>query len=434
MFPRLLALLLWGIAATVSAAPDIQHWTTANGARVYFIPAQELPMVDVRVVFDAGAARDGDQPGLAQLSNTLLPEGAGDLDADDIAERFDNTGAQFGTQAERDMAMVSLRSLTEPEVLRPALETMALVLAKPTMPAEAFQRVRKRMEAALQRQLQSPSSLASRAFYSRLYGDYPYGHLPLGTKEGLASLERDDALAFHQRYYVGKNAVVAIVGALDRSRAEQLAEQVIGDLPAGKPAPPLSPVPAIKKESEEVIAYPSTQTTVLLGTIGMRRGDPDYFPLYVGNHILGGSGLVSRISVELREKRGLTYSAYSYFSPMRRQGPYIMALQTRNEQAEEALQVLRKTLQDFISAGPTEEELQSAKQNITGGFPLRIDSNGEKVQYLAMIGFYGLPLDYLETFTSQVEAVTAAQIQEAFQNRVDLEKTVTIMVGGAAER
>jgi zinc protease len=387
----------------------------------------------VRVVFDAGAARDGDKPGLALLSNALLPQGAGDLNANAIAERFDSLGAQFDTEAARDMAMVSLRSLTKPEVLQPALETMALVLAKPTIPTKAFERVRKQMKSALQSQLQSPSSLASRAFYRRLYGDHPYAHLPLGTQEGLAALTRDDALAFHQRYYVSNNAVVAIVGALDRVQAEQVAEQVIGDLPAGKPAPALPPAPKIKEANAEVIAYPSTQTTVILGTLGVRRGDLDYFPLYVGNHILGGSGLVSRISVELREKRGLTYSAYSYFSPMRRYGPYVLALQTRNEQAEEALKVLRKTLKEFIAMGPSKEELHLAKQNITGSFPLQIDSNGEKVQYLAMIGFYGLPLDYLERFTSQVEAVTVAQIREAFQKRVNLDQMVTVMVGGAVE-
>ncbi|ADJ28601.1 M16 family metallopeptidase [Nitrosococcus watsonii] len=433
MFRSLAILLLWSIAAISLAAPDIQHWTMVNGARVYFIQAKELPMVDVRVVFDAGAARDGNQPGLAQLSSALLPEGAGELDADAIAERFDNLGAQFGTQAERDMAVVSLRSLTESKILQSALETMALVLRQPTMPVAAFERVRKRMETALQRQLQSPSSLASRAFYRRLYGDSPYGHLPLGTQEGLASLTRKDVLAFHRRYYVASNAVVAIVGALERSQAEQVAEQVIGDLPIGKPAPALPPVLNISKPGVEAIRYPSSQTTIISGTIGVRRGASDYFPLYVGNHVLGGSGLVSQISVELREKRGLTYSANSYFSPMRRRGPYVMALQTRNEQAEEALKVLRETLRDFIAEGPSEEELRLAKQNITGGFPLRIDSNGEKVQYLAMIGFYQLPLDYLETFISQVEAVTVAQIREAFQKRIDLDKMVTVMVGGATK-
>src|SRR5699024_7667124 len=185
------------------------------------------------------------------------------LSADAIAERFDSLGAQFGAEAARDMAVVSLRSLTEPEILRPALETMALVLTEPTMPEKAFERVRKQMKSALQRQMQSPSSLASRAFYHLLYGDYPYAHLPLGTSEGLAHLTRDDALAFHQRYYVGNNAIVAIVGALDRDQAEWVAKQVIGGLPAGEPAPTLPPVPEIKKAEEKNIAYASTQTTII---------------------------------------------------------------------------------------------------------------------------------------------------------------------------
>ncbi len=433
MSRSLLAVFLWVITVPAWAAPDIQHWTTSNGARVYFIEAPEIPMVDVQVVFNAGAARDSGKPGLAQLSNALLPEGAGHLNADAIAERFESLGAQFNVDAARDMAVVSLRSLTEPDVLQPALETMALVLAEPTMPGEAVERVRKQMESALQRQLQSPSSLASRAFYRHLYGDYPYGHLPLGTQESLPRLTRDDALAFHQRYYVGSNAVVAIVGALDQTQAKQLAEKVMGGLPAGEPAPALPPISKVHKLGTEVIAYPSTQTTVLMGTLGVYRGAPDYFPLYVGNHILGGNGLVSRLSVELREKRGLTYNAYSYFIPMGRRGPYVLGLQTRNEQAEEALKVLRKTLKDFIAAGPSEEELRFAKQNITGSFPLQIDSNAEKAQYLAMIGFYQLPLDYLETFTAHVKAVTLGQIRRAFQQRINLDKMVTIRVGGVAK-
>eukprot|EP00487_Bulimina_marginata_P002359 TRINITY_DN15484_c0_g1_i1.p1 TRINITY_DN15484_c0_g1~~TRINITY_DN15484_c0_g1_i1.p1 ORF type:complete len:134 (+),score=34.08 TRINITY_DN15484_c0_g1_i1:194-595(+) len=133
-----------------------------------------------------------------------------------------------------------------------------------------------------------------------------------------------------------------------------------------------------------------------MGQPGINRADPDYFALYVGNHILGGSGLVSKLSDEIREKRGLSYSVYSYFRPMRQWGPYQFGLQTRNDQAEEALDVLKNTLKTFIADGPSEDELIAAKQNITGGFALRVDSNSKIADYLAMIGFYGLPLDYLE--------------------------------------
>jgi zinc protease len=167
-----------------------------------------------------------------------------------------------------------------------------------------------------------------------------------------------------------------------------------------------------------------------MGGPGMSRRDPDYFSLYVGNHILGGGGLVSRLNEEIREKRGLSYSVYSYFSPMRRKGPYVLGLQTRNDQVGQALEIARETVKRFIKEGPTAEELEAAKKNITGGFPLRIDSNAEIVEYIAMIGFYGLPLDYLDTFSANVEAVTREQIRDAFRRRVVPDRMVTVVVGG----
>jgi zinc protease len=162
----------------------------------------------------------------------------------------------------------------------------------------------------------------------------------------------------------------------------------------------------------------------------MARGDEDYFDLYVGNHILGGNGLVSRLSQEVRENRGLSYSTYSYFLPMRKQGPFILGLQTKNETAQEALKVLKDELRKFVNQGPTAEELEASKKNITGGFPLRISSNSKIAGYIAMIGFYGLPLDYLDQFNAKIEAVTLDSIKTAFQRRVNPDKMATVLVGG----
>ena len=166
-----------------------------------------------------------------------------------------------------------------------------------------------------------------------------------------------------------------------------------------------------------------------MGQPGMQRGDPDYFVLYVGNHILGGSGLVSQLSEEVREKRGLSYSVYSYFSPMRRNGPFLVGAQTQNSKVQQAIDVMRATLRNYIDQGPTQDELDAAKQNITGGFPLRISSNSRIVEYLAMMGFYRLPLDYLDRFVERVNAVTREQIHEAFQRRLNLDRFVTVVVG-----
>ena len=271
--------------------------------------------------------------------------------------------------------------------------------------------------------------MGKKAFYRNLFGEHPYAGDPLGDKASVESLTRDDLLDFYRRYYVARNLVVAMVGAVDRSQAVRIAERLTAGLAEGEAAPAVPPVPGLTAGQLKRLDFPSSQSHLFAGQPGMRRGDPDYFTLYVGNHVLGGNGLVSQLSQEVREKRGLSYSVYSYFLPMQQDGPFMMGLQTKNSQVDDARQVLMDTLRRFREQGPTAEELQAAKQNITGGFPLRIASNSKIVQYLAMIGFYNLPLDYLDVFNDKIEAVTAEQIRDAFRRRLDPERFVTVVVG-----
>lgn len=425
-----IALSVGFFSSNVSANPDIQHWTTKNGARVYFVPAPELPIVDMRIIFNAGAARDGAEPGLSLLTNGLMAEGAGGLSADQLAEQFESIGAQFENSAQRDMAVLGLRTLSDKKVFDAAVKTLTTILTQPDFPKAAFERERSRLLTTLQRHKQSPGTLADEAFYKAVYDGHPYSNQPTGTEEGINDLTTEKLKAFYKKYYVGSNAVLAIVGDLARADAETLAETLMGKLPKGQPAADLPQVEPLTKGSEIRIDHPSAQTHILVGQPGMKRGDPDYFALYVGNHMLGGSGLVSRLAEEIREKRGLAYSTYSYFMPMRENGPYTVGLQTKNESAQEALDVLRQTLGKFIAKGPTAEELDASKKNITGGFPLRISSNKKIIDYIGMIGFYQLPLNYLDTFNAHVEAVTLDDIKKAFQKRIHLDKMVTVMVGG----
>jgi zinc protease len=420
-----------GLSLPAAATPDIATWQTEAGAEVLYAHAPDLPMVDVRIVFDAGSARDGDRPGLATLTANMLTEGAGGLDADTIAERIEAVGAELGAGADRDMASASLRSLTQPDTLRTALDILTRVLAAPDFPPADLERVRANTLVGLRQQEQDPGSVASRAFYRAVYDDHPYAGDPSGTLESIADITRDELVAFHRRYYTAPNATVAIVGAVDRAQAEVLAELLTAGLPKGEPPAPLPPVADLGAGALQRIEFPSSQTHLYMGQPGMRRGDPDYFPLYVGNHILGGSGLVSILMDEVRERRGLSYSAYSYFAPMAERGPMIMGLQTKNDQADAARTVMRETLERFVEQGPTQAELEAAVKNITGGFPLRIASNSKIVQYLALIGFYDLPLDYLDRFAERVSAVTAEQIRDAYRRRVHPDRLAVVMVGGA---
>jgi zinc protease len=425
-----LLLLSLSVVPAVHAMPDIQHWVTDNGVRVYFVPAPELPMIDVTVTFAAGSVRDADHPGLANMTNTLLDMGAAGLTADEMAMRIESLGAELSTAVAREMAMVSLRSLSDKAHLDPALAILADVIARPNFDAKDFERERQRKLVGIRRSEQSPSAVAGYRFFYSVFGEHPYAHRVSGTEDAVKALKLDWVKTFYKHYYVAHNAVVSIVGDLDRKAAEALVQQITGALPKGSRAAALPPVKPLEAANEQRIAHPSTQTHVRMGAPGMRRGDPDYFPLYVGNHVLGGGGLVSRLHEEVREQRGLSYSVNSYFSPMEQNGPYLLSLQTRNDQVDEALAVMRKTLQDFVDKGPTEKELVASKKNITGGFPLRISSNSGIISHLNVIGFYDLPLDYLDTFNDKVMAVTQQQIVDAYQRRVSPETMVTVIVGG----
>jgi zinc protease len=422
----LATLLSWGVA---EATPKVHAWQTANGAQVLFVAAPGLPMVDIRVVFDAGSARDGDHSGLASLTNTMLAQGAGDWSADQIAERVESVGAKLGNGSARDMAWLSLRTLTRPPAMETAIQTLAGILAQPSFRATDFERVRQNRLVALRQDEQDPGTVGSKAIYRAIFGRHPYAADPGGTLESLNAIKREELGSFHRRFYVAHNAVVAIVGDLDLDQAHALAEEITGGLAAGEHAAPVPAVPDLAGGVVDRLAFPSVQTHIYAGQPGISRSDPDYFPLYVGNHILGGSGLVSLLMEEIREKRGLSYSVYSQFLPMAERGPFLLGLSTKNAQAEEARKVLMATVARFRDQGPTPQELTAAVKNITGGFPLRIDSNADIVQYLAMIGFYGLPLDYLDTFTDRVSAVTADQIRDAFRRRLDPATFAVVIVG-----
>jgi zinc protease len=426
---KLLSVVVLLLVSQVAiAVPEIQQWTTTNGVRVLFSQAKEIPIVDVRVVFDAGAARDNGKPGRAAMTNGLLAEGAGNLDADTIAQRLDDVGAQMGSGSLRDMAWLSMRSLSDEKVLRETTALLSLILSSPTFPERSFERQRKSMLVGLQASKQDPASVAEKAFMKAVYGSHPYASPPEGTEDSLNNMTVDDLRQHYKKYYVANNAVIAIVGDLDRMKAEALAEVLTSKLAAGEKAPAL---PQVKDTEGKMVRvdHPSTQSHVWVGQPGMTRSDPDYYTLYVGNHTLGGSGLVSLLSEEVREKRGYAYSVYSYFSPMREAGPFQMVLQTKNEHTMKAFDVLRDTTKRYLDNGITPEQLTASKQNITGGFALRLDSNKKLAEYLTMIGFYGLPLDYLNNFNSRIEAITVEQINDAFRRRVKPENMITVIVG-----
>jgi len=430
------------LAQEQQTSGKISQWFTKNGMKVLYQQADSLPIIDFRLIFDAGAARDSQfktkdelvLAGLAKLTNGLIFEGSKELTANQIADQFADLGVQYGNGSYRDMAVVNIRTLSYAQQRDAALNLLSGILAAPTFPDEAVQREIARMIVALDYEDQTPSKKAARLFYKALYKQHPYGSPPGGTRESLQAIKQKHLIAYYQRFYVAKNVVLAMVGDLSEAQAHQYAEQIASAIASGEKAAQL---PAAQQQNKAIVVkedHPSSQTTVLMGQPVLKRGDADRYALYVGNHILGGSGFSSRLMKEVRVKRGLTYSIGSYLVPMHAQGPYQFSFTTKKSSTEEAIQLVEKNLKAFIDKGPTEEELVNAKLNITGSFPLRQISNKDIVENLAVIGFYNLPLDYLEKYNARIEAVTLDQIKATFKRRVHPDTMATIIVGPEVTR
>lgn len=438
LLKRLFFISLLFVGSTVHAALQIQTWTLDNGAKVFFVENRSIPILDISVDFDAGSRRDPvGKAGTAALTNAMLgrglhqarlPDGALEpaMTEAQLSDAFADIAAQRDSSAGADKAGAGLRTLASPAERNQAVRLLARLLAHPSFPEDFLVRDKARVIANLREALTQPEAIADRTFWETAYQGHPYGKVQ--TVESVEAIQRDDLTAFHRRHYVANRAVIAMIGAISRTEADAIARELTRRLPQDQPLPALPAVP-VSSGADQRIPHPASQSHIVMGMPAVAYGDPDWFALTVGNYILGGGGFVSRMMQEVREKRGLAYGAYSYFAPMAQQGPFQVSLQTQKEQTNEALDVVNQVLSGYLKEGPTEKEIQAAKDNLIGGFALRIDNNRKILNHIAAIAYYGLPIDYLDTWTENVAKVTAADIQRAFNRKLAMERMSTIVVG-----
>ncbi|MGV3580909.1 MAG: M16 family metallopeptidase [Methylophilus sp.] len=416
------------IAVVGHAAVDIKHWQTSQGAQVYFVENHDLPILDLGVNFPAGSARDAaEKSGLASVTRYMMSLGAAGMSEEVITNQFADIGAILGGSFDMDRASYKLRTLSSEQ--DKALDTFKKILHHPDFPQAVLEREKARIISSLKESDTQPDSIADKAFMKALYGSHPYSLDGSGEVDTIDKITSEDLRQFYQTYYTAKSAVIALIGDVTEAQAREISESISAGLPQTPAVGEISSVQPLTQPSKQEIAHPATQAHILVGQPGIHRGDPDYFPLYVGNYILGGGGFVSRLTEEVREKRGLVYSVYSYFMPMAEKGPFEIGLQTKKEQANDALKLVNETVATFVNKGVTEKELKAAKDNIIGGFPMRIDSNNKILDYLSVIGFYHLPLTYLDDFNKQIAKVTTKQINDAFKRKVKPESFATVIVG-----
>lgn len=428
VFPKLQSL-----AKLSSDVPDARHltieeWQTKAGSKVLFVAAPELPMFDIQLTFAAGSSRDASKPGIALLTNAMLNEGVTGMDVIAIAKTFESVGAVFGNGSYKDMAILTLRSLTDKSKRQIALEMFTKILAEPTFPDSSFKRIKNQILTGFEIEKKTPSHLLNNEFYAKLYGDHPYGHPKDGNVKSINAMTLADLKTFYQQAYNAKNVVIAIVGDLSKQEAIAISDQISNALPKGNVlATTIAPKPA--KAGNYHIEFNSQQTHIAMGQLGVRRNDPDFAALYLGNQILGGGTLSSRLMTELRERRGLTYGIYSDFSTMQASGFFKIGLQTRAEMTESSLVLIKKIVQDYLKTGPSEKEVADAKKEITGSFPLTNASNSNIVSQLGAIGFYDLPRDYLVNFVKQIQTLTPEQVKTAMNKHIKMDDFIVVTVG-----
>lgn len=422
-----------GLGSVSLKTPVIETLTTKTGTPTLFVAAPELPIVDIRLTFDAGSARDSELRqglyGLASLTSQLLDEGTSTQSTDDIAASFERLGAEFSASSYRDMFTVSLRTLSDPAHFNPAVDQLLSILKDAQFPQASIDRVLNNAAIGQQQRKESPGAMVGIRFYRELYGKHPYAEPTTGTEASLKKITPEDIHHFKDTYLVANNLNIAITGQLSTAQAQQLANRISQSLPAGQKAHPLPTPQPLSAAKTVAVPFNSTQSHIIIGQLGITRDNPDMYALTVGNEMLGGDGFSALLMKELREKRGLTYGAYSGFTSMRTNGPFMISYSTRGDQAVESIKVAKQTLQNFLSQPLDQQLLSETREGLLKSYPLSLSSNESILGYLGMIGFYGLSTSYLADYPKKIEAVTPQQIQAAMHKYINPSDMLTVVVG-----
>ena len=430
MKPTLLALALL-LPLSVQAATDIQRWRNRDGTQILLVERHENPIIDLEVSFKgAGSVANPDgKSQVAEFTAALLTDGTQELDEEAFNAEADNIGAQISSDSNAESASAGFRSLSKADIRDKAANLLNHSLTRPRFDEAVFRRRQTQSITGLQQQETTPDYTATRELTKLIYPNHPYGSGANITVDSLKRVNLDDIRAFHRTHYGKDNAIVAIVGDINRKQADQLVKNVLNGLPerskAAHTVPPVKQNPAQRRD----IPFAGEQAQVLLGMPLIKRHDPDYYALVAGNYILGGGGFDSRLMKVLRDRHGYTYGVYSNLEPATEAGMFTIGYSTQKKNTKDSLVQAQAVIKQFIEEGPTEEELAQAKANIIGSFPLRFDSNAKLVKYLSIIGYHNLPNDYLEAYPKAIGKLTVGQVKDAWQRRVKPEDLHIVVVG-----
>lgn len=399
-----------------------------NGLVLLVAERPTLPMVTLQLLVKAGSLQESkEKAGLAHLTAVLLTLGTTSRSALEISEAIEFMGGSLSSGASRDTASVSLTVLKRD--LEKGLELFSDVLLHPAFRDAEIERKVREIKGGIRQKLEDPGTVAREAFLAQIFGDHPYGRPVEGTEQSLDRISRQDLVEFHQRYYLSNNSILAAAGDITLEELKAVVEKHLQGW-RRKEVPSLAPSSLAPLSKRRVVKIDRgvTQAHILWGHVGIERQNPDFYPMVVMNHILGGGGLTSRLMRSIREEKGWAYDVHSHFTPGLLPGAFLVNLQTKNETAGAAVQEVLHQIQAIREQGVTEEELQDAKAYITGSFPLRFDTNQEVVSLLAQVELHNLGMDYVEMYPRMMNAVTREDVRRVARERLDLDRYILLVL------
>lgn len=407
--------------------PKVERMVLSNRLVLLVSEEHSLASVTCRLLIDGGSRRDpAGKGGLANLTARGLLQGTAGRDAGAFNRALDSIGASLNASVHRDYATLSMRVLKKD--LDHGISLFMEALTQPVFPAEEIEREVQRTLAAIQTAEENPARVAAKTFRSTLFRAGPYAHPVEGTRESVSGLTRDEAVQFFQTFYHPNKAIMAVTGDITMGEVNEKFIPPLTRWSRGREADgdftnSFANGPKTVKINREI-----TQANIILGHMGIRRENPDYYALSVMNHILGGGGFGSRLFEEIRVKRGLAYGVHSGFDSGISIGSFRIVLQTKNESSREAVSICIREMKEMQKEMVSEEELERAKKYLTGSFPLRLDTQQELAHFLVQVEFYKLGLDYPEKYPELIRSITREDILRTAKTYLHPENYILVIL------
>jgi zinc protease len=419
------------LAALPANAMKIQKVTGKNGIEAWLVEDHSRPILSLQFAFAGGAAQDPDgKPGVATFVSGMLDEGAGNLDSEAFQNRLEDLAAKMSVNASYDYTTVAFQTLSENR--GESLKLLQMALTSPHFKPEDVERIREQIVANLRVEEKDPNKAASNEWFKLAFGSHPYARPVSGTLESVAAITPADLRDYVKKNFARDNLTVAVVGDIDAAQLGETLDALFGDLPQKSVRKAIPEVVWGNVSRQRIVPMPNPQSVVQFGFEGLKRNDPDFIPAYILNYVVGGGGFSSKLMQEVREKRGLAYSVYTYLHPLEHAGILAGGVATENKAVGQSLELIKAELERAANEGLTEKELRTAKDFLIGSFALRFDTSGKIASQLLAIQLDNLGIDYIDRRNGEIEAVTVQDIKRVAKRLME-PKNLIVTVAGEPE-